>query len=199
MAKKDAHFDLFIKKAEAVGTVVKKIKNFNEAIAYTIDLCEKKPPCQILIAEGNDIPLREERIIAAPSLAKKDFKELELAAKEKKMVLLESGLREYLAGLDIGLTYADHGIADTGSLVINCPSEELRLATMISEYHVAVLPMSKIVESLDKINDVLVTYMNKADYTAFITGPSRTADIERVLSIGVHGPLALHILLLEDV
>jgi L-lactate dehydrogenase complex protein LldG len=41
-------------------------------------------------------------------------------------------------------------------------------------------------------------YMRNADYTSFITGASRTADIERVLAIGVHGPLELHILLLED-
>ncbi len=86
----------------------------------------------------------------------------------------------------------------TGTIAVNCPSEELRLATMISEVHVAVLPKSKLVEKSYDLESWMEGNMMKGDYTAFITGPSRTADIERVLAIGVHGPLELHILLLED-
>ena len=108
-------------------------------------------------------------------------------------------MRTYLSGIDIGFTVADLAIAETGTLVINCPGEELRLATMLSEYHVCVVHCSTIVEDAFAADQHMLKYFHKTpDYTAFITGASRTADIERVLALGVHGPLELHILLLED-
>jgi L-lactate dehydrogenase complex protein LldG len=65
---------------------------------------------------------------------------------------------------------------------------------------VALLPVSKIkpdVTALEnEINAVLKA--EGSSYYAFITGASRTADIERVLTIGVHGPQELHILIMEE-
>ena len=108
-------------------------------------------------------------------------------------------MRSQLAGVDIGFSVAELGIAETGTLVQNCPGEELRLATMVCEYHVCVLAKSNIVKNGFAAEEQVRQFMHEApNYTAFITGPSRTADIERVLTIGVHGPLELHILLLED-
>jgi L-lactate dehydrogenase complex protein LldG len=55
------------------------------------------------------------------------------------------------------------------------------------------MALKKLVATLkEKVGDCRVTPM------AFITGASRTADIERVLTLGVHGPLELHLLLLKD-
>jgi L-lactate dehydrogenase complex protein LldG len=71
---------------------------------------------------------------------------------------------------------------------------------MLAETHVAVLSASKIKPdsvSLEKeLNAVLKT--GTPVYYAFITGASRTADIERVLAVGVHGPKELHILIMEE-
>ncbi len=127
------------------------------------------------------------------------FRQLGKLCAEKGIVLLDGGLRHHLGGIDIGFAVADYGIAETGTLVFFSRSEDLRLATMISEIHVALMPKSRIRQSAFDIAPELTEQMRNApDYTAFVTGASRTADIERVLTLGVHGPLELYILLWED-
>ncbi len=112
---------------------------------------------------------------------------------------MRHSLRRYLAGIDVALTVADYGIAETGTLVLDSSSEDLRLATMLSEVHVAVLPLSRLrPTALDLAGDLRARMAAPPNYLSFITGASRTADIERVLALGVHGPLAVHILLWED-
>lgn len=196
-------------KAEAVSAFVTPVGSMAEAFTYTVDLCARKEACQLLMS-GCEEPLSDKgqdlcqlksmsKIIAAPLLGATDKAELIKQATARDISVLENGLRRHLAGIDIGFTVADWGIAETGTLVLDSSSEELRLATMISEIHVAVLPKSRIRPTAEDVYAELQNYMHKKpNYLAFITGASRTADIERVLALGVHGPLELHILLLED-
>ncbi|WP_031479274.1 lactate utilization protein [Maridesulfovibrio frigidus] len=207
MTVKSENVKLFTEKAELVSAVVSEVSSLAEAYQYTIDLCGKKEACKLLVS-GCEEALSDKadalcetkfgKTIAAPALNKKQFSALEKQCVENGFQLLKDGLRKHLGGIDIGFTFADHGIAETGTIVLNSRSEELRIATMISEVHVAVLPKSKIVADSYALESYMEECMRSCDYTAFITGPSRTADIERVLAIGVHGPLELHILLLED-
>ncbi|SDL09246.1 L-lactate dehydrogenase complex protein LldG [Maridesulfovibrio ferrireducens] len=198
---------LFTEKAGLVSAIVSEVSSLDEAFQYTIDLCGKKEACKLLVSgceeglsakAGALCETKTGKTIAAPALNKKQFSSLGKLCSENGFDLLKDGLRKYLGGIDIGFTVVDHGIAETGTLVLKSRSEELRIATMISEVHVAVLPKSKIVGTSYELESFLEECMRAADYTAFITGASRTADIERVLAIGVHGPLELHILLLED-
>ena len=77
------------------------------------------------------------------------------------------------------------------------------MAGMISEVNVVLLRKSEIYPDLPSIAPQLRERMNDhkagaGTFTTFVTGPSRTADIERVAAVGVHGPLELHIILLEE-
>lgn len=174
----------FTQKAAAAAAMLTTVQSFEDAIDYCISLCEKQR--------------KEKPTIAAPAFSSSRSLRLESASQRAEIQLIRENLRAHLLGVDIGLTEADFGIADTGTLVLNCPDENLRLSTMICDYHVCLLRKSAIVANSDALTDQLTRFMQKTpDYTAFITGPSRTADIERVLTIGVHGPLELHILLLE--
>lgn len=181
---------LFIDRARAVSAVVQPVENIQTAFEYAINQCKKKRKG----GDSNTLPT-----IAAPALSTDDLALLENLCAANNIHIIKDNLHSNLQGIDIGCTYADFGIAETGTLVINSTSEDLRLATMISDTHLAILPLSRIRQDDRAITAELHKFLADAEnFTAFITGPSRTADIERVLAIGVHGPLELHILLLED-
>jgi L-lactate dehydrogenase complex protein LldG len=97
-----------------------------------------------------------------------------------------------------GLTGANFALADTGTLVLESTAEEIRLASTLPERHFVLLDPEKILADGRAAIPVLRALHRRdpRNYIAYITGPSRTADIERVLTIGVHGPSELHILLL---
>ncbi|MCB2186399.1 MAG: lactate utilization protein [Deltaproteobacteria bacterium] len=110
--------------------------------------------------------------------------------------LLTQGLAARAAELRFTLTPATWGVAETGTLVLDSRDEEFRLATMLADCHLAVLPALRLAPDLGALAPELERLLADAPgYLAFITGPSRTADIERVLTIGVHGPGELEILL----
>lgn len=209
MSQKDeSHLQLFTQKAQAVSAVVTECASLDAAFDYVVELCGAKEACQLLVSgceeslspKAEDLcETAQQKVIAAPNVKKKDLARLKKLAEEQGFACIDKGLREHLGGIDIGFTICDGGIADTGSLLLNSNSEETRLATMVAEIHVAAVRKADIVPELYAVEKQLDKLMKKTpSYTAFITGASRTADIERVLALGVHGPLELHILLMED-
>jgi L-lactate dehydrogenase complex protein LldG len=201
--------DTFRAAAEKVSAIVSEVYSLDQALDYTVQLCDRKEACQLLIS-GCEAPLsksaqalcdqKQQKLIAAPALDDNEKERLAERCAKYGIGFVGGSLRNHLAGIDIGLTMADYGIAETGTLVIDSSSEAVRLATMVSEVHVAVLPKSRIRPTAFALEGELRSLMNNVpNYAAFITGASRTADIERVLALGVHGPLELHILILEDV
>lgn len=104
--------------------------------------------------------------------------------------------REELFALDAGITTAQWGIAETGSLVLRSGAERHRLLSLLPPLHIAILPAGRILDTLgDALLRLRASPAGPDAAVTFITGPSRTADIELTLVVGVHGPQRLHVLL----
>ena len=97
---------------------------------------------------------------------------------------------------DAGLTSADAAIAETGSLLLDARAERHRLLSLVPPVHIALVPASRLVGSLGDAFGAGGDGPGPA--WTLITGPSRTADIELTLVVGVHGPRALHVVVLTD-
>ena len=86
----------------------------------------------------------------------------------------------------VGVSEVDFGVANTGTLAQAADRVELRLVSSLPPIHLAILSGDRLVADLGQLFARLSPKQTR--YLALITGPSRTADIERVLTIGVHGP-----------
>ena len=104
--------------------------------------------------------------------------------------------RERAGNARIGISQVDWALADTGTLVQDATSIDKRLVSTLPEIHIALLPSNSLFPDMAALLEKLSP--QQMNYIAMITGPSRTADIERVLTIGVHGPKRLIIVLVDD-
>ncbi|MBX7135966.1 MAG: LUD domain-containing protein [Fimbriimonadaceae bacterium] len=100
------------------------------------------------------------------------------------------GLPEGLASspweAKVGFTLGDLAVAETGSIVLSAGPGRARLASLASVHHIALVPCSSIVATMEEAFGRL-----SPRTSVIITGPSRTADIEGVLVRGIHGPREL--------
>lgn len=95
-----------------------------------------------------------------------------------------------------GLTGALAGIAESGSLLIAGDGRHPLTASLLPPMHIAILPQSALVATLEEA--MAIPEIRTAAAAVLITGPSRTADIEMTLTIGVHGPGEEHVFLVDQ-
>jgi L-lactate dehydrogenase complex protein LldG len=89
---------------------------------------------------------------------------------------------------------ASFGLADTGSVVLASSPTEPRARSLLPPVHVSLLHESRILAGLEELFEALAGELPSA--LAVVTGPSRSADIEQRLVVGVHGPGEVHVVLL---
>lgn len=119
--------------------------------------------------------------------------------------VLESAAPEDLFDCDLGVTGAQWAVAETGTLVLESDAERHRLASLVPTAHVALVEARRVRQTLGEVLRDIDGRNERGEggggdlsrAVTFITGPSRTSDIELTLAIGVHGPAELYVIIIE--
>jgi L-lactate dehydrogenase complex protein LldG len=174
-------FEAFKARAEAVSAEVHRFANLPQATGFVLSLLEK---------EGVSAQPGAQAVWASSAA----FAGLDRAKLSQAGVSFEV-TRDSAASAKVGISRADWAVADTGSLAQDATKVEERLVSTLPPLHVAFVGAERIVPDLAALLEKLSP--QKVGYLALVTGPSRTADIERVLTIGVHGPARLVIAVVD--
>ena len=97
----------------------------------------------------------------------------------------------------------DCALDETGTLALAAKPGQMRGVSLLPPIHVAVMRSTQLVERMEDYLSLLQADTEDLQQTltsciSFVTGPSRTADIELSLTIGVHGPIELHLIILDE-
>jgi len=180
---------LFVQEAEAVGCVVHGPVAAHEVTEIVVAILRELHAHALLAWGAADLPA----LGLGDALIERGFQ-----FKDESLPLDRAGRAVQLAQLDevdVGLTGALAGLADTGSLVLASGGGRSRLAWLLPPVHVALLPLRRLHASL---SDFLAASRETVAANAnvvVVTGPSRSGDIEQVLTRGVHGPGVVHVVL----
>lgn len=113
-------------------------------------------------------------------------------------------LRKSFIEADLGISGANLAVAESGTLAIVSNEGNARLVTSLPPVHIALVTVEKFVETLEQAASLIKALVTASSgskltaYVSFITGTSRTTDIEKELVMGVHGPEELHIIILDN-
>lgn len=107
-------------------------------------------------------------------------------------------LRNACATAGVGITSAYCLLAETGTIVFRASAEEPRLISLLPPVHIAVVSARRLLGGLDEMLSMIARPVDDSSAMVFITGPSRTGDIEQILVRGVHGPGHVHVVIVHE-
>lgn len=164
----------FKESLESVGGHCLIVKNESEAAKELQKIIEEKKARRVAVSDSSLV------------------KRLTLNAE-----VLEKASKTELFDCDLGITSAQWAIAETGTLVLESDKEFHRLTSLVPPVHVAIFEAEIIRQTLGEVLQELSGKELSRTIT-FITGPSRTSDIELTLAIGVHGPAELFVIVIDE-
>jgi L-lactate dehydrogenase complex protein LldG len=104
---------------------------------------------------------------------------------------------DHAESADIGISCVEFAIAESGSVCMDGYSFENRLVSMLPPLHIVFMNTNNVALGVTEAFEI-ISKVYTHGYVSFITGPSRTADIERVLTIGVHGPSRFVVIAIDE-
>ncbi|HRP75195.1 MAG TPA: lactate utilization protein C [Rhodocyclaceae bacterium] len=153
------------------------------------------------VASLEDVPAAVGRYLASCDLPRQAVAWPKLAVLDWRGAGLDVVSRSVTADDPVGITGCFCAIAETGTLML-CSGPETPAATsLLPETHIAVVPVSRIVAGMEEAWTLLRAECGAVLPRAvnFVSGPSRTGDIEMTIVLGAHGPYRVHLLLVNDV
>lgn len=176
----DARLDRFRAHVEPLGATVTRVATSAEAAAFIADVAADIDAPEVIVAN--------ELIAAAPMLA---------AAGQSWTA---AGAVSETRDRPLGASLATLAIAETGSVMLAEHTLEDRAVGQLTRTHITVVRSTDLVPSLVEATAAMreVALRPGGGYGSFVTGPSRTADIEMSLTVGVQGPARVYIIFVDD-
>ncbi len=181
----------FRAEVEPLGGMTYVARSDEQAIEIALKVLASAQGKELLAWADDEIPVRG----LGAALAAHAYTRLDLAmpedadARRNKLLELERAAA--------GVTGAQAGLADTGSLALVSAATRPRLASLLPATHLAFLKTSMLFPDMASFFRAHPDVTRDASNVVFVTGPSRTADIELTLQRGVHGPKFLHVVLCD--
>ncbi len=178
------------------------IQQFHEALTAVGGVghrAQSTPQAATIIVELIDASPGSDRTIWTAPMVRNAMPTLVVALQSPGCEIRYPGSSADVRDQPFGLSVAEQAIAETGSVLLVARDLDDRSVGLMTETHIVVCRDDAMVASLD---DAAVTLTNVASqhgsYATLVTGPSRTADIERQLTVGVQGPSQLHVILIAE-
>ena len=193
--------ETFTRELEKVGGQVSCARTTAELRQRLQDLCAPQEYASVAVSAGDvlrQLGLRDWLVGNGRQVIPTLEETMTTGARSKLNSVDE--YKQLLMEADLGITCADYALADTGTLVLVSGGEQHRLISLLPPVHICVLDPRNIFASLTDF----LAHRQQADNEqgsptpgaiTFITGPSRTADIEHAITMGIHGPGALEVVL----
>ncbi len=175
-------FEEFAMRAQNVAAKVFRVKTAVEAQSVIVDIIKNS---------------QAKKVVATNEILSSSGLRNTLASMNVELYTSQSDIRTHADTSDVGIAGVEFGIAETGSVCEDGFAIEQRLITTLPPISIVIMHSGNVVPTIAAAFETISKVFNRG-YLSFITGPSRTSDIERVLTIGVHGPSQLVIIAIDE-